>query len=407
MSYSGGWQDIDDVVATDWLLIIDNATKITDFILKLAIDVWKTDAQVETADADVKIGTTAVTSTAAVTQHVNGVSGATDAPTVTGTNSDSSATGTIAPITPAGSATSGAKAVTVTGDNNPGYCQQSASAQIVTVTLDSESTWYDLGEVTDTKAMGAFGRSFGILSVQLIVSTINSTTDTGCIEFMFLYPDGTNILGTSYYPILIIPHKLNTQEHVPVSLSVLFGYANPEPSVRIIVRGRLRAGWSSPNVSVKASTINITKVGGHDHPATSTHGHDFAGTQVTPTISSATAAAQTFAGGTNVHVYTPSVSDHGHSVTDSSGHVHNAPASHAHSVAAGSTSLTGYPSNINIYLYNSAYPSGVRIGHDAGGSQKTITLADCASKLASGDNWFEIESDSIGSGWLSGTYYQA
>jgi hypothetical protein len=34
----------------------------------------------------------------------------------------------------------------------------------------------------------------------------------------------------------------------------------------------------------------------------------------------------------------------------------------------------------------------------------TIDIGDITSKLADGENWISVETDTIGSGWLSGTF---
>jgi hypothetical protein len=57
MIYSGGWQNIDDgTVAASWVFDVADVTSLSTFVLKLAIDKWKTQAEIDTGNAIVSVG---------------------------------------------------------------------------------------------------------------------------------------------------------------------------------------------------------------------------------------------------------------------------------------------------------------------------------------------------------------
>ena len=385
MIYSGGWQNLDDVLDTEWYLNILDTSKISNFVISLAIDHWKSEQEIASGNANVGIGLGYISGASAGNSHVSI------------TNAQGYTNITIGTGNAAVSVGSNVTAIAVGGMNNPSYCNQSyqTSSLPAGVTIPGDGTFIQIVGIGDTGVMGTYGRHFGMVSFHMTLA-VTQGTPAGMIDLWFKDSAGNNILATSYYPTLLVPPGATSGTTYPsVAITALFPFANPEPNRVINVLARTHVGFSNV-YAVEGATIQVSKIGGHNHPVTDGgHGHTNADSGHSHSPSDPTGHDHTAADG----------SGHTHTVTDASGHVHTSPDSgHVHPVTNAATSVTGYPSTVVIYLYNSTYPTGTIIGTNAGGSKKTITLADIAPKLAAGDNWITVQTASIGSGYLSATF---
>jgi hypothetical protein len=381
MVFSGGWQNLSVDYPTDWLFNIADVTNISAFELKLAIAKWKTQEEIDEGNAVVGVGVGYAAVTAGVgNAQVVVAKGYVDVTIGTGHAAASAGTGNAN--------------VTVGSMNTSGQVVSIAYSGSVDVLVDSDIVLHGIGDELlcgDTET----GISFGIVTGHLVV--YNTGVDYVGWDLDIEDGDGTSMIDN--YIWVLIPPGATGHYHVIPFTTILSWNADvsAEDDRSFSVWAKKHASTDG-NVYCKAYSLHIMLVGRHAHTA-SDGGHS------NHTITDAGHADHSDSD-PDGHSQASPDSGHSNHSTNDSGHSNHAgsDAGHDHDTIDEVTLKGSYPSNVNVYIYNSTYPSGELLKTDAGGSEMTIDIGDITSKLADGENWISVETDTIGSGWLSGTF---
>jgi hypothetical protein len=356
MVYSGGWQNISKEDGASWYLTITDIDKLGDFNLYLTIDKWKTQAEIDDANALVGIGTGHATVGVGSTSAVVNV------------------------------ATGYAQNSTGTGNANPINADQSIVAG-----------YYYAKDQGYTDVSLVSGSWVNLTPSYLYTTTLTYGTWFGWTSIYVKIRDQSGV-GNSGYTFRVLRWNGSTWDVVTQAIAV-YAYCNTadtyhDISVTIGVLGHIYTGTHTYKVEVYSSQASCVVKGwgvylqllprhthtatdsGHSNHAVADSGHPQAGSSPAhPHIGSDTGHAD--------HPATPTPHDHTVSPVET---------------------LKTYPGPLSVLVYNSLYPAGHLIVTDVGGAAKTITLTDIGSHLATGANRIYVSSGAAGSGWIHGDF---
>ena len=381
MLYSGGWQNIGSSVPTDWNININDITKLSSFVLSLNIAKWKTAKELASGNAAVGVGTGYANSSAG-TGNAHVTIGSGSANVTIGKGNAHNSTG------------AGNAAVSVANDNTSGQIATNTKLDNTSVLVDSDTILRFLGDLSDMGATTS-GRHFGMLHCVFFVYTNITAWTRWSVEFYD--GSGARILDRAFW--LWIPPASMDAEVKTASISILLPWkaalSSIDNSVSIWAK---KYEASDPDCRCQGVQITSMQIGRHGHTA-SDSGHS----NHTVTDSGHSNHASPDAGHSN-HA-SPDSGHSNHAVNDA-GHSNHPgyDSGHGHTPTDDITEKNSYPTNINVYLYNTDNPSGLLIKSDSGGSEKAIDIGDVTEHLCNGDNWISVESATVGSGWLSGTF---
>lgn len=360
MWYTGGWQNIGGgAEPAEWILTIDDVSKISSFELAMSIDSYKSAIEIEQANALIQIGI----------GHANNSTGYGNANNSTGTGSANVHIGT-------------GKAQTSTGFAGAMSTLFGSVAQYpMHYGLYAGSGW-NLCCIPSAQPP-AGGCQFIYLSLDIIMEEV-----TGGQNNIQAYVQDLTTWNES--PTLIVPTYQDFSFGTYYRHTIHFDTIIPGSSHEGI---RQFAWWlsiGSPGHSCnyRDCVAKIQYVSRHTHITTDTGHSDHSSLD-------------------SGH-YNHTVSDTGHmnhAVYDSGHATAGQDTGHTHDTnpSGGSSS---YPTNLDVWIYNDTYPTGVRVTPTdiPGGSKQTVSIGDVTSFLANGINEIVVYADTDGSANLTGTF---
>lgn len=372
MVFSGGWQNLGTDVPTDWLIDIVDPTTLSEFKLKLAIAKWKSIKELAEGNAAVTVGV----------GHASSSAGTGNANVACGTGSANVSVGTGHANNSTGSGTANSSAAYL--NTLSSYYSRSDSGGPVSLSSGS------FVNVTDQQEIAAVsgGYHFGIAFLSLEIKDESGVGESGYTAK--LYQSGVGYVSDAIpaFAYASANPGYYTVTFVAVFLGDTYSYGTAFYWRVNAAQGNCTVlGWGSDIMVIPRHAHTISDSGHSNHTVTDS-GH-----------------SQTGSDSGHSNHSTNDAGHSNHSVTDAGHSDHpGSDSGHEHTPTDDVTEKGAYPTNVKVYLYNDTYPSGKLIASDAGGSEKVIDIGDITADLAAGENWISVETDTIGSGWLNGTF---